>query len=153
MGDRQQQAQQQAQGMMQKIQEKTPNLQQIMKLVGAIAVGGILMVMAGMTFAGTVVTLVCATPVLVFFSPILVPVGIVLFLTMAGFLSAGGFGVAALSALSWIYNYMRGKHPPGSDQVDYARQKIASKARDVKERAKEYGQYVQNKAQEVTQGA
>lgn len=153
MGDQMQQAHQHAQGMMQKIQEKTPNAQQMMKLIGAIAVGGTLMVLAGLTFAGTVVTLVCATPVLVFFSPILIPIGIVLFLTMAGFLSAGGFGVAALSALSWIYNYIMGKHPPGSDQVDYARQRIASKARDVKDRAKEYGQYVQNKAQEVTQGA
>ncbi|KAH9300285.1 hypothetical protein KI387_011868, partial [Taxus chinensis] len=148
MGDQMQQAHQHVQGMMQKLQEKSPNAQQLLKLFGAIALGATLTALAGLTFAGTVVTLACATPVLVFFSPILVPVGIVLFLTMAGFLSAGGFGVAAVSALSWIYNYLMGKHPPGSEQVDTARERIASKARDVKDRAKEYGQYVQNKAHE-----
>ncbi|KAF2304410.1 hypothetical protein GH714_030816 [Hevea brasiliensis] len=46
---------------------------------------------------------------------------------------------------------MIGKHPPGADKLDYARGQIARKAHDMKERAKEYGQYVQQKAQEATQ--
>lgn len=56
-------------------------------------------------------------------------------------------------ALSWLYEYVAGKHPPGADQLDYARMRIANKARDMKERAKEYGQYVHHKAQEATQGS
>eukprot|EP01018_Ginkgo_biloba_P001501 Gb_17810 [translate_table: standard] len=137
-----------AQQEAQKIEENAPTSRQILKVVGAVGVGGMLLLLAGLTLTATVVTLACATPVLIFFSPVLVPVGTVLFLTTAGFVSAGGFGVAALSALSWIYNYVRGKHPTGADQVDYARQRIAKKARDVKERAEEYGHYVQNKAQD-----
>lgn len=61
--------------------------------------------------------------------------------------------MAAILALSWMYNYVCGKHPPGADQLDHARTKIADKARDMKERAKEYGQYVQHKTQEATQGS
>ncbi|MBA0568271.1 hypothetical protein Golob_005775 [Gossypium lobatum] len=89
---------------------------------------------------------------MVIFSPVLVPAGITIFLVTTGFLFSGGCGVAALTALSWIYNYVQGKHPPGADQLDYARNKLASTARDMTEKAKEYGQYVQQKAQEVTQG-
>lgn len=72
-------------------------------------------------------------------------------LVTAGFLFSGTCGVAAISLLSWIYNYVSGKHPPGSDQLDYARSRIANKARDMKERAQEYGTYVQQKATEATQ--
>ncbi|KAA8525216.1 hypothetical protein F0562_006920 [Nyssa sinensis] len=94
----------------------------------------------------TVIALIIATPILVLFSPILVPAGIVIFLASAGFLFSGVCGMVALTALSWIYNYVAGKHPPGADRLDYARMMIADKAR-------EYGQYVQHKAQEATQGA
>jgi len=147
--DQAQQAQQQVHGLMQKIQENAPSAQQVMKMMAAITVGGALLLLAGITLTGTVVTLVVATPVLIFFSPVLVPVGTVLLLTTMGFLSAGGFGIAALSSLSWIVNYIRGKHPPGADKVDYARQRIASKAKDVKDRA---GGYMQKKGDQATQG-
>lgn len=96
--------------------------------------------------------MILATPLLVLFCPILVPAGIVLFLVAAGLVVSGGCGVVAMTALSWIYNYVTGKHPPGADRLDYARMRIADKARDVKERAKEYGQFVQHKAREATQG-
>ncbi|XP_058074096.1 oleosin G-like [Magnolia sinica] len=137
----------------QKLSESPPNSHQVVKFITAATIGAVLLVLSGLTLTGTVISLVVATPVLVLFSPILVPAGIVIFLVVTGFLFSGGFGVAALSALSWIYNYVSGKHPPGSDQLDYARMRLANKARDVKERAKEYGQLVQNKAQEVTQGS
>lgn len=60
--------------------------------------------------------------------------------------------MAAITALSWLYNYLTGQHPIGADKLDYARMRIADKARDVKERARDYGQYVQQRGQEVTQG-
>ncbi|KAE8721328.1 Oleosin 16 kDa [Hibiscus syriacus] len=71
---------------------------------------------------------------------------------VTGFLFSGGCGVAAITSLSWMYNYVQGKRPLGADQLDYAKNKLATTARDMTEKAKEYGQYVQNKAQEVTQG-
>nr|POE61968.1 oleosin 1 [Quercus suber] len=69
-----------------------------------------------------------------------------------GFIFSGGCGVAAITALSWLYNYLTGQHPMGADKLDYARMRIADKARDVKERARDYGQFAQQRVQEVTQG-
>ncbi|EEC77750.1 hypothetical protein OsI_16870 [Oryza sativa Indica Group] len=75
------------------------------------------------------------TPVLVIFSPVLVPAAIALALMAAGFVTSGGLGVAALSVFSWMYKYLTGKHPPGADQLDHAKARLASKARDIKEAA------------------
>ncbi|KAK6912766.1 Oleosin [Dillenia turbinata] len=138
--------------MSQRLHDSAPTTCQTAKFLTAAMIGAILLVLSGLTLTGTVISLIIVTPILVLFSPILVPAGIVIFLATAGFLFSGGCGVAALSALSWIYNYLAGKHPPGSDHLDYARMKIANKARDMTERAREYGQYVQNKAQEATHG-
>ncbi|XP_041019246.1 oleosin Ara h 15.0101-like [Juglans microcarpa x Juglans regia] len=126
---------------------------QAVKFLTAVTIGATLLILSGLTLTGTVIALILATPVLVLFSPILVPAGIVLFLVAAGLVVSGGCGVVAMTALSWIYNYVTGKHPMGADRLDYARMRIADKARDMKERAKEYGQFVQHKAREATQGA
>ncbi|CAI9773130.1 unnamed protein product [Fraxinus pennsylvanica] len=123
--------------MSQRLQDSAPSSGQAMRFLSAATIGGVLLGLSGLALTGTVIALIIATPVLVLVSPILIPAGIVLFLVTVGFLFAGGCGVVALAALSWIYNYVAGKHPPGSDQLDYARMRIANKARDVKERAKE----------------
>ncbi|KAI3967667.1 hypothetical protein MKX01_039577 [Papaver californicum] len=141
------------QSVTQRLSEMAPDKSQTVKFLTATTIGVALLVLSGLTLTGTVISLVVVTPLLVLFSPILVPAGIVLFLTTAGFLFSGGMGVAALSALTWIYNYVSGKHPVGSDKVDHARMRLANKARDVKDRAKDYGHYVQNKAHEVAQQA
>ncbi|CAK9162442.1 unnamed protein product [Ilex paraguariensis] len=142
--------------MAQRPQESSPDSRQAARFLTAATLGVLLLGLSGITLTGTVLALIIATPVLVLFSPVLVPGGIVLFLVTTGFLFSGGCGVAALVALSWIYNYAAGKHPPGADQFDYARARIASKAREMKERAKDYGQtgqYAQQKGQEPTQQA
>lgn len=133
--------------------DKAPSSRQMVKFLTAATIGATLLFLSGLTLTGTVIALILATPVLVLFSPILVPAAIAVFLAAVGFLFSGGCGVAAITALSWIYGYVTGKHPPGADQLDYARMKIADKARDMKERAREYGQFVQQKAQEATQGS
>eukprot|EP01018_Ginkgo_biloba_P009394 Gb_33169 [translate_table: standard] len=143
----------QSHGLMHKIHQKAPSCYQILGLITLLTVGGVLLFMTGLTLTGTVIALVVSTPVFVFFSPILVPVGTVLVLAVAGFLTAGGFGVAALSALSWIYNYVKGRHPPGSDQLDYALRCIADTATHMGQRAREYSGNIHTKVQEVTTGA
>ncbi|KAJ0046877.1 hypothetical protein Pint_06088 [Pistacia integerrima] len=111
----------------------------MVKFLTAATIGASMLFLAGLTITGTVIALILATPVIVLFSPILVPTGIVAFLAAARFLFSDGCGVTAITLLSWVYGYVTGKHPPGADQLDYARMKIADKARDMKERAKEYG--------------
>ncbi|KAF7817094.1 oleosin 1 [Senna tora] len=131
----------------------SPPLRQAVKLFTAAAIGFTLLLLSGLTLTGTVIALIIATPLLVLFSPILVPAAIALFLITSGFLFAGGCSVTAIAALSWIYNYATGKHPRGSDRLDYAGALIADKARDMKERAKDYGHYGQGTAQEATYGS
>lgn len=145
------QAHQDRQPITQKPYDSTPNSRQAVKFLTASTIGTVLLVLSGLTLTGTVIALIVATPVLVLFSPILVPAAITVFLIATGFVFSGGCGVAAISALSWIYQYVTGKHPPGADQLDHARMRIAHAAWEVKERAKENLQYGQHKAQEATQ--
>ncbi|BFG18498.1 hypothetical protein CerSpe_047720 [Prunus speciosa] len=76
------------------------------KFLTAGAAGTILLVLFGLTLTGTVMALIMATPVLVVFSPILVPAGIVVFLTAAGLVFSGGCGVAAITTLTLMYKYI-----------------------------------------------
>ncbi|KAE8682645.1 Oleosin 18.5 kDa [Hibiscus syriacus] len=141
--------------MTQKLYESAPSSRQAAKFLTATTLSATLLFLSGLTLTGTVVALVMATPVMVLFSPILVPSGIVIFLLIAGFLFSGGCGVAAVTALSWIYKYVQGKHHPlGADKLDYVRNMIASMARGVSVtgNAKETGQFVQQKAREIAQG-
>lgn len=113
---------------------------QAVKAATAATAGGSLLVLSGLTLAGTVIALTIATPLLVIFSPVLVPAAIAVFFLVLGFLTSGGFGVAAVTVLSWIYRYVTGRHPPGAEQLESARMKLASKAREMKDRAEQFGQ-------------
>lgn len=77
----------------------------ITRFLTAGAIGTTLVGLSGLTLTGTVIALIMATPVLVFFSPVLVPAAIVMFLIAAGFVFSGGCGVAAITALTWLYKY------------------------------------------------
>ncbi|GLU01477.1 hypothetical protein SLE2022_187840 [Rubroshorea leprosula] len=137
----------------QQLYDSAPSSHQVVMFMTAAIIGGGLLLLSGLTLTGIVIALVIATPLLVLFSPILVPAGIVTFLVATGFLFSGGLGVAGIAALSWMYNYATGKQPVGSDRLDRAKMMLSNTARDVKEKAKEYGQHGQQKAQEVTQGS
>ncbi|KAI3925309.1 hypothetical protein MKX01_035426 [Papaver californicum] len=113
--------------------KQQPRSHQLVKAATAVTAGGSFLILSGLTLAGTVIGLTVATPVLVIFSPVIVPAAITIFMILAGFVTSGILGVAAAWVASWMYRYVTGKHPPGADQLDSARQKLASKARDMKE--------------------
>ncbi|KAE8700402.1 Oleosin Bn-III [Hibiscus syriacus] len=142
----------QKKSMTQKLYESAPSSRQAAKFLTATTFSATLLFLSGLTLTGTVVALVLATPVMVPFSPILVPSGIAIFLVIAGFLFSGGCGAAAVTALLWIYKYVQGKHPLGADKLDYVRNMMASMASGVTGNAKESGHYVQLKAREVARG-
>ena len=133
---------QQPQHMLHQLQHQPqqPPRYQAVKAATAATAGGSLLVLSSLTLVGTVIALTIATPLLVIFSPVLVPAAIAVFLLVVGFLASGGFGVAAVTVLSWIYRYVTGRHPPGADQLESARMKLASKAREMKDRAEQFGQ-------------
>ncbi|KAL8112539.1 oleosin Cor a 13-like [Apium graveolens] len=112
---------------------------QVVKATTAATIGGSLMLLSGLTLVATVIGLVIATPVMVIFSPVLVPAAITLLLLIGGFLTSGGLGATAAFVLFWMYRYTAGKHPIGADQIDYARHKLANAAYEVKEKAQHLG--------------
>ncbi|KAJ0551662.1 putative oleosin [Helianthus annuus] len=116
-----------------------PRAHQVVKAATAAAVGGSLLVLAGLVLAGTVIALTLATPVLVIFSPVLVPALIAVFLLVSGFLTSGGFGVAAATVLAWMYRYVTGEQPSGADTSDEASHRLGAKARDIKDRGEHAG--------------
>ena len=120
-----------------------PRSTQLVKATTAVVAGGSLLILAGLVLAGTVIGLTTITPLFVIFSPVLVPAVITVALLGLGFLASGGFGVAAITVLTWIYRYVTGKHPPGANQLDTARHKLMSKAREIKD----YGQQQTSGAQ------
>lgn len=113
---------------------------QVAKTTTAVTLGGSLMVLSGLTLAATVIGLVLATPVLVLFSPVLVPASITVFLILAGFVTSGGFGAVASFVFYWMYRYATGKHPIGAEQLDRAKDRITHAAHDVKDKAEQFGQ-------------
>ncbi|OAY72596.1 Oleosin 16 kDa [Ananas comosus] len=125
----------QGQQSQQQQQQQQPMMMTAVKAATAATAGGSMLVLSGLTLAGTVIALTVATPLLVIFSPVLVPATIAVSLLAAGFVTSGGLGLAALSVLSWMYKYLTGKHPPGADQLEHAKARLASKARDIKESA------------------
>lgn len=76
---------------------------QMVKLATAVATGGSLLLLSGLTMAGTVVALTIATPLFVIFSPVIVPAIIAAALIVTGFVAAGTFGVASIAVLTWMY--------------------------------------------------
>ncbi|CAL1409339.1 unnamed protein product [Linum trigynum] len=73
------------------------------------------------------------------------PVGTLLFVLVSVFLMTCCCFVAFVAGLSWMHSYFRGMHPPGSDRVEYARNWIVDMTTHVKECAKEYSGYMQDK--------
>ncbi|KAL6994937.1 hypothetical protein U1Q18_005073 [Sarracenia purpurea var. burkii] len=86
----------------------TPSSNQLTGFLTLLISGAILLLVIGLTITVAVLVLIFFSPVLVISSPIWLPVGLVLFFAVAGFLSLGGFGMVVLAALSWIYRYFRG---------------------------------------------
>ncbi|XP_010429602.1 PREDICTED: oleosin 14.9 kDa-like [Camelina sativa] len=144
MADHHQQHHQQTQQpIMKSLDDSSPSTRQIVRFLTAATIGLSLLVLSGLTLTGTVIGLIVATPLMVLFSPVLVPAVITMGLLTVGFLFSGGCGVAAASALTWIYRYVTGKHPMGADKVDYARMRIT-------EKAKEFGHFAHPQTHQTT---
>ncbi|KZV39399.1 oleosin 1-like [Dorcoceras hygrometricum] len=137
----------------QKLRQHAPNSTQLVGLATLVISGGILLLLTGLTLTVTVLGLIFFTPMILISCPIWFPLGTLLFIAVAGFLSFFGFGVAAAAAASWLYRYFRGFNPPGSDRVDYARTRIADTASHVKDCAREYGGYLHGKVKDAAPGA
>nr|GEU90107.1 oleosin 1 [Tanacetum cinerariifolium] len=84
-----------------------PRYQHVVKAVTAAAASSSLIVLSGLTFTGTLLELVVVTPVLVLFSPVLVPAVLALFLLAIGFLTSVLFSIGGTIVLAWLYKYVK----------------------------------------------
>lgn len=139
--------------LLRRFQTHAPNSTQLIGFLTLFVSGSILLLLIGLTVTATILGLIFFAPLLILSSPIWVPIGTILFVAVAGFLSVCGIGVAVLAGLSWMYRYFNGMHPPGSNRFDYARSRIYDTASHVKDYAREYGGYLQSKVKDAAPGA
>ncbi|CAI0450696.1 unnamed protein product [Linum tenue] len=132
-----------------------PTSTQLIGFLTLLVSGTVLLFFTGVTITLAILTLVFFAPLVVISSPVWIPVGALLFVLVSGFLMACGCFVAFVAGLSWMYSYFRGMHPPGSDRVEYARNRIVDTAAHVKDCAREYSSgYMQDKTnKDVAPGA
>ncbi|GLJ34529.1 hypothetical protein SUGI_0694310 [Cryptomeria japonica] len=119
-------------GMGNKSHDYASNSTQVLGAAALVTSGVIVLFLAGLS----AVALVLLAPVLVLLSPILIPVGALIFGTVVGLLSAVCFGRALGFCVRWFYNYVNGRRPSGSDQVEYARMRVIDTASHAKDKAK-----------------
>ncbi|KAF8408284.1 hypothetical protein HHK36_007433 [Tetracentron sinense] len=129
-------------------QEKGPSASKIVAVVTLFPVGAVLLTLAGLTFAGSLLGLAVTTPLFVIFSPVLVPAAITIGLAVTGFVASGAFGLTALSSLSWMVNYLSGARRSVPEQLDYAKRRMLEATGQMGQKTKELGQGIQGKAHE-----
>ncbi|XP_076897296.1 oleosin L-like [Bidens hawaiensis] len=115
-----------------------PLAHRVLKAATAVFASGSLLILSGLTLVGTIIALCVATPLLVIFSPVLVPAAVTIFLLVTGFVTTGGFGLAAASVFAWIYRYVTREGRTGEDSLDQTGYRMGSKGRrrDVHETGK-----------------
>ncbi|XP_062168415.1 oleosin Cor a 15 [Alnus glutinosa] len=124
-----------------------PSASKVIAVVTLLPLGGFLLLLAGLTFAGTLIGLALSTPLFVICSPILVPAAIVIGLAITGFLASGAFGITGISSLSWILKNLRGTKLP--EPMEHVKRRAQETAGHLGQKARETGQTVTSKAQEA----
>ncbi|PWA37583.1 hypothetical protein CTI12_AA588940 [Artemisia annua] len=96
-------------GTMQQHQQHTNKLRShnVVKAATSAAASSSLIVLSGLTFTGTLVELVVVTPLLVIFSPVLVPAVVALFILAIGFLTSVLSSIGGTIVLAWLYKYVK----------------------------------------------
>lgn len=132
--------------------QKGPTKSQVVAVVTLFPVGAVLLLLAGLTLTGTLISLTVTAPLFVIFSPILVPATLLIAFAVTGFLTSGAFGIIALSAISWIVNFLRSMRVGTlAEQMDRAKLRAQEAAGYVGQRTKELGQAIQTRAHEEGQ--
>lgn len=95
-----------------------------MTIITLFPLGGLLLLIAGITLTGTIIGLAISTPLFVIFSPVLVPAVLTLGLAVTGFLTSGAFGITAVSSLAWLVKYLRQGRSYGGDAVEMGKRRV-----------------------------
>ncbi|KAG2310051.1 hypothetical protein Bca4012_024571 [Brassica carinata] len=102
-------------GMIRKKKDKKsrrPSFKSVLTSILATQAAIFLLLLAGVSLAGTAVAFIATMPLFVVFSPVLVPAGIATGLLATGLAAAGGSGAMGVSLILWLYKRATGKEPP-----------------------------------------
>lgn len=115
------------------VREHLPDRRQVVSMLSWLVIGLAVAMVGGVTFTGGALFLALVTPIMLFLSPILLTAGGILLFGTVGVAIAAGIGLAAVSAVVWLYRYLKGEEPVYYDRVDAARSRIAGTATEVKD--------------------
>ncbi|EFJ18108.1 hypothetical protein SELMODRAFT_18574, partial [Selaginella moellendorffii] len=87
-----------------------------------------ILAVGAMALGGGAVVLLLVSPILLFFSPILVPLAILATGAAVAF-------IALVATITWIYRYARGGRPAGSQRLDAVKSRVMEKPSQVSDKA------------------
>ncbi|KAE8729917.1 Detected protein of unknown function [Hibiscus syriacus] len=110
--------------LLQKLKALAPDYGQLLLFITLFILASILIVLTGLSATATILGFIFFMPLILVSSPVWFPIGAVLFVSIAGFLSACSFGAVAVAVLLWPYRYVNGMQPVGSDTVEQRGKRI-----------------------------
>ncbi|MED6159199.1 hypothetical protein PIB30_040056 [Stylosanthes scabra] len=105
--------------------------------------GAFLFLLSGFTLAITITAIILAAPLFLIFSPLLLPLAILLGFVLTGFVASGALFVTGILTFEWLAGYLRRIGWP--EQLEEAKRWTNDVASHVAKRTKEH---VVSKAQE-----
>ncbi|CAL9152650.1 unnamed protein product [Musa hybrid cultivar] len=117
--------------------EKEPSASQALAVATLLPLGGGLLALAGLTLLGSVIGLALLTPLLLLFSPVLVPAALLVALTVAGVLTSGALGLTGLSSIWYLLKQARGMVQKAPEQMENAKRRVGEAAQAARSRAEE----------------
>ncbi|KAE9610087.1 putative oleosin [Lupinus albus] len=129
--------------------KNAPSTSKILAISTVVPFGASLLIFAFLTLTVTIIGLAVSAPLLVFFSPVLVPAALVIGFAVAGFLTSGACGITSLSSFAWMASYLRRSRLP--EQLQCVKDRAQETLGDLAHRTKEAAETGISKAQEMAQ--
>ncbi|KAH7306794.1 hypothetical protein KP509_22G030700 [Ceratopteris richardii] len=105
--------------------------------------------LAILAVAAVVITAAVSAPLLLFLSPILLPLGTFVIIVTAGVLGVGGATLGTLIVISWLQGYRKGRPVVGAEKVEAVKRTLVGTVGAAKERAAETVQVAREKVPEA----
>ena len=106
-------------------------MRRLMGFVAMAAMGGSLATGGGVAVATVAVMAGMATPMVLFLSPILVPMAIAVTVATTGLMAAGAGLVGVVMGVTWMQSYRKGRRPMGGDQAQSLHKYLGGTVKDT----------------------
>ncbi|KAJ8492687.1 hypothetical protein OPV22_014408 [Ensete ventricosum] len=120
--------------------EKGPSTSQALAVATLLPLGGGLLALAGLTLVGSLIGLAVLTPLLLLFSPLLVPAALLVALAATGFLASGAFGLTGLLSMGHLLNRARGLLQRTPEQTEDTKRRVGEVGQRARARERDAAQ-------------